>query len=75
MEELALIVKMLAPELGRATYGEPSRGLTPWEIYGRDDAERSLNYAKKILRICEESLAGVRSYRGLKRLRLLIKLC
>ena len=47
--ELADIAETLAPEHGRATYGEPLRGLTPWEIYSRDDAGKALNYARKAL--------------------------
>ena len=47
--ELADIAETLAPEHGRATYGEPLRGLTPWEIYSREDAEKALNYARKAL--------------------------
>jgi len=38
--ELANIAKTLAPEHGRSTYGEPSRGLTPWDIYNKGDAEK-----------------------------------
>lgn len=48
--ELADIAETLAPEHGRATYGEPLRGLTPWEIYSREDAEKALNYARKALK-------------------------
>jgi len=33
VEELAEMASLLAPEHGRLTYGEPSRGLTPWDIY------------------------------------------
>jgi len=47
--ELADIAETLAPEHGRVTYGEPLRGLTPWEIYSREDAEKTLNYARKAL--------------------------
>ncbi|WP_156519793.1 DNA-binding protein [Caldivirga sp. MU80] len=45
--ELANIAKALAPEHARSTYGEPSAGLTPWDIYGRDDAERALAMARR----------------------------
>lgn len=47
--ELADIVRTLAPEHGRATYGEPERGLTPWEIYSREDAEKVLRLARRAL--------------------------
>ena len=40
--ELADIAETLAPEHGRVTYGEPLRGLTPWEIYSREDAHTPL---------------------------------
>jgi HEPN domain-containing protein len=49
IEELAEIVQNLAPEHGRSTYGEPIRGLTPWDIYGAIDAEKALSMAKKAL--------------------------
>ncbi|MFP3304700.1 MAG: HEPN domain-containing protein [Vulcanisaeta sp.] len=39
--ELANIAKRLAPEHGRSTYGEPSMGLTPWDIYTQGDAENA----------------------------------
>jgi len=48
-EKIAEMAETLAPEHGRATYGEPIRGLTPWEIYNREEAEEALNYAKKSL--------------------------
>jgi len=47
--ELADYAQALAPEHGRSTYGEPIRGLTPWEIYSKEDAERALEYARKAL--------------------------
>ena len=50
-EELAGIAQLLAPEHGRVTYGEPVRGLTPWEIYGREDAEKALQLAKKAVEL------------------------
>jgi len=49
-EELANYAQTLAPEHGRSTYGEPVRGLTPWELYSEEDAERALRYARKALR-------------------------
>jgi HEPN domain-containing protein len=51
IEELADIAGTLAPEHGRATYGEPTRGLTPWDIYGRGDAERAVNYARRAVEL------------------------
>ncbi|ABL78831.1 HEPN domain-containing protein [Thermofilum pendens] len=49
--ELADIAKTLAPEHGRATYGEPERGLLPWEVYTRSDAERALELARAASRL------------------------
>lgn len=46
-EELAEIARQLAPEHGRATYGEPLRGLTPWDIYDEESASEALSKAKK----------------------------
>ena len=46
-EELAEITRKLAPEHGRATYGEPTRGLTPWDIYGEGDALEALSMARR----------------------------
>ena len=56
LEELASIAETLAPEHGRATYGEPTRGLTPWDIYGRSDAERALSYARRAVEIMRATL-------------------
>ncbi len=47
IEKLAEITRSLAPEHGRSTYGEPLRGLTPWEIYTDEDAEKSLQMARE----------------------------
>ncbi|PLC63527.1 DNA-binding protein [Vulcanisaeta sp. EB80] len=49
--ELANIAKRLAPEHGRSTYGEPSMGLTPWDIYTQGDAENALGMAKRAVEI------------------------
>ena len=57
--ELAAIARRLAPEHGRSTYGEPERGLTPWEIYGRQDAENSLNMARRAVEIMKTVLRAL----------------
>lgn len=57
--ELADMARALAPEHGRATYGEPTRGLTPWEIYGREDAERALETARKAVLYAEKILSAL----------------
>lgn len=49
IEKLAEITRLLAPEHGRSSYGEPLRGLTPWEIYTDKDAEKSLKMAREAL--------------------------
>lgn len=45
-EELADITRQLAPEHGRATYGEPLRGLTPWDLYDERSAFEALSKAR-----------------------------
>jgi len=60
VEELADLAEILAPEHGRSTYGEPARGLTPWEIYSRDDAEKTLQYARKAVEIAGIILGRLR---------------
>jgi len=57
-EELANIVRTLAPEHGRSTYGEPARRLTPWEIYSSDEAKKFMEMAEKAL---ENALAILKS--------------
>ncbi|RLE89483.1 MAG: DNA-binding protein [Thermoprotei archaeon] len=46
-KELAEIARKLAPEHGRTTYGEPTRGLTPWDIYSEEDAIEALSMARR----------------------------
>ena len=53
------MAELLAPERGRATYGEPARGLTPWEIYGREDAEEALEHARRALELMMIILRGL----------------
>lgn len=36
----------LASEHGRATYGKPLKGLTPWDIYDEKDALEALSIAR-----------------------------
>ena len=49
LDELADIAEELAPEQDRTTYGEPTRGLTPWDIYSEEDARRALERARRAL--------------------------
>lgn len=45
VEELARLAREMAPEYGRTAYGEPSRGLTPSDLYGKEHAHEALNKA------------------------------
>ena len=55
-KELAEIARKLAPEHGRAAYGEPTRGLTPWDIYGEEDALEALSMARRAWKIMKTIL-------------------
>ncbi|HDN63108.1 DNA-binding protein [Candidatus Bathyarchaeota archaeon] len=46
-QELAEITRRLAPEHGRVTYGEPLRGLTPWDLYDEESASEVLLRARR----------------------------
>jgi len=59
-EELASIAELLAPEHGRATYGEPARGLTPWELYTREGAEAALQRARRAVELAKTILKELR---------------
>ncbi len=63
-EELASMAELLAPEHGRATYGEPARGLTPWELYTREDTEAALQRAKRAVELAKTILRELRVARG-----------
>jgi HEPN domain-containing protein len=60
LEELAEIAGLLAPEHGRAVYGEPTKGLTPWEIYTENDAELALQRAKRAVELARILLRELR---------------
>lgn len=55
---MANIARTLAPEHGRVTYGEPSRGLTLWELYGEKEATQSLEMATRARELMEKILVG-----------------
>jgi len=55
-QELAVMVMEMAPEHGRSSYGEPSAGLTPSDIYGEGHASNALEKAKKARIIVERVL-------------------
>lgn len=52
-EELAKITHTLAPEHGIATYGKPTEGLTPWEIYDKQKAYEVLEKARRAKELME----------------------
>lgn len=58
-EELAALAGELAPEHGRSSYGEPSAGLTPSDIYGEDHASDALEKGRKARGIAESVLKGL----------------
>jgi len=60
-EELAGIAEELAPEHGRSIYGEPIRGLTPWDIYSEEDAAATLQKAKRAIECARIVLGGLRA--------------
>lgn len=55
-EELAEIASTLAPEHGRTIYGEPLRGLTPWDLYSEEEAAESLRMADRAWKLMKEIL-------------------
>mgnify|MGYP000047008498 CR=1 FL=1 len=56
IHELAEIVRDVAPEHGRSTYGEPSRGLTPNDIYTDKIAKEIFEKASKARSVVERVL-------------------
>jgi len=56
LKELAKMARELAPEHGRSTYGEPSAGLTPSDIYTEKHALNALEKGKKSREIAEKIL-------------------
>ena len=57
--KLAEMAETLASEHGRATYGEPTLHLTPWEIYTSKEAEKALKYAEKSLEIAHAIISSM----------------
>ena len=53
VEELASIAHTLAPEHGITTYGRPTEGLTPWEVYDKQKAYEALEKARKAKKLME----------------------
>ena len=64
VKELAALAREVAPEHGRSTYGEPSAGLVPSDIYGEDHASNALEKGKKARKIAEKLGADVVRHEG-----------
>jgi len=64
LAELATLASEVAPEHGRAAYGEPSRGLTPADIYRKEHAADMLSKARRAKALAEEVLSGLGAIHG-----------
>jgi len=60
IDELASIVRALAPEHSRSTYGEPDRGLTPADIYTEAHAVDAFDKAKRAREIAMRVLEALK---------------
>lgn len=47
LERLAETAHIIAPEHGRASYGDIERRIPPWRIYSEEDAQKALEYARE----------------------------
>ncbi|MGB9896153.1 MAG: DNA-binding protein, partial [Thermoproteota archaeon] len=56
VHKLIEIVKTLAPEHGRTTYGITSKRITPRQLYTKDHAEKAFDMAQEAMKISEEVL-------------------
>lgn len=56
VKELANIVREIAPEHGRTSYGEPTAGLVPSDIYKEKHASNAFEKGKKAKNITEKVL-------------------
>lgn len=56
VKELVSLVREMAPEHGRSSYGEPSVGLVPSDIYREDHASNAFEKGKKARKITETVL-------------------
>ena len=54
LEELASTAEDLAPEHGRATYGNSERRIPPWEIFAEEDAREALRRVKRARKAAEK---------------------
>ena len=62
VEELANITREVAPEHDRSTYGEPSRGLTPDDVYNERHVLEILSKAKRARDIVKRMLKEMKVY-------------
>ena len=54
--KLADLVHKIAPEHSRATYSEPSKSLTPWDLYDKQYAQKTLERANEAIKIMSKIL-------------------
>lgn len=54
LEELASTAEDLAPEHGRATYGNSERRIPPWEIFTEEDAREASGRVKRAYETAEK---------------------
>lgn len=48
LEEAAEVVHAIAPEHGRASYGDTESRTPPWRLYSEDYAKKALGYAEMV---------------------------
>jgi len=58
-KQLAALAREMAPEHGRSTYGEPTAGLVPSDIYKEVHASNAIQNGKKARKITERILKGL----------------
>ncbi|OYT25338.1 MAG: DNA-binding protein [Thermoprotei archaeon ex4572_64] len=59
IQELANYAHILAPEHARTSYGDPTLGLTPWELYDEEYARKCLEIARKAVEIMKRVIEVV----------------
>jgi HEPN domain-containing protein len=57
--QLSKVARELAPEHGRVTYGDPVRRVTPWELYGKEEAREALRNARKAVGVMNQLMEGL----------------
>lgn len=58
LEEVASAAEDLAPEHGRATYGNSERRIPPWEIFTEGDAAAALDRVRRACKVAERFVEG-----------------